>query len=122
MTDSTASSCSLRTISGGVPAGTNRPNQALPSKFATPSSCSVGMSGAIVERARLLMASARRRPALCSGSVVMMLSKVMPMVPASTSFIAGAAPLYGTACSFTPALEAKYSMNRCEPEPLPAVA
>src|SRR5512140_1706167 len=80
------------------------------------------MSGAAAERALVLTASGRRRPALDSGSVVMMLSNVSGTSPESTSFIAGAAPLYGTCVSVMPALEAKYSMKRCAPEPLPALA
>jgi hypothetical protein len=56
----------------------------------------VGISGAAVERAVVVTASARNFPLRASLSVVTMLSNLNIVSPLSRAVVMGAAPLYGT--------------------------
>ncbi len=67
---------SLAITSGGVPAGANRPVQALVAKSGKPLSIIVGTSGSSGLRCALVTASARSCPVLISGSSTEMPSKV----------------------------------------------
>jgi hypothetical protein len=82
----------------------------------------VTISGAATDRVAVVTASARSLPARASGNAVTMFSNMNIVSPLKVAVAEGAAPLYGTCCSFTRAIVANISTNRCAPEPLPADA
>ncbi len=70
-------------MSGGVPAGATRANQAVDSKSAKPLSIKVGTSGNDADRAVLPTASGRRLPARTNGSDDTRLSNIISTLPAT---------------------------------------
>ncbi|KAG0917341.1 hypothetical protein G6F32_016461 [Rhizopus arrhizus] len=80
------------TISGGVPAGAKRPNQAATSKPSTPDSAMVGISGAKGTRAAVVTARPVSLPARTCGSSGGRLSKMESTCPPSKSATAGPLP------------------------------
>ena len=91
------------TISGGVEAGASKPNQGATAKPARPDSAIVGTFGSAAERLLLVTASPRTRPDWMWLTSEGMLLKTESTLPPIRSVIAGAAPLYGTWISCTPA-------------------
>ena len=81
--------------SGGVPAGAISPNHVEMSKPGTPASAIVGRSGASFDRCDVVTASARSLPALTCTIAFARLSNMSWVSPASSAWVAGAAPLYG---------------------------
>ncbi|MNV13921.1 hypothetical protein D3C71_1045850 [compost metagenome] len=80
------------TISGGVPAGANTPNQAATSKPGTPDSAMVGISGANGTRLPVVTASPVSLPARTWGSSGGRLSKMESTCPPKRSATAGPLP------------------------------
>src|SRR5262245_39038339 len=78
-----------------------------------------GKSGLLL---RLVLASARRRPACTSGSTEGGVANASCVSPASTDCTDGAPPLYGTCTISTPARRMNSTAERCGAEPLPEVA
>src|ERR1019366_5784287 len=78
----------------------------------------VGTSGAIGERAVLVMASARNFPAFTCCIAFTRSFERRSTSPASSAFSAGAAPLYGTCVIAAPVFTLKTSTARCGKVPL----
>ncbi len=104
----------------GVFAGAIRPFHARVSKPGTPDSATVGTLGSNDERLAPVMAIARSLPPFTCGSAENIRSMTSWALPAITSAMAGALPLYGMWVIFTPAIELSSSVARCVDEPLPA--
>ena len=114
----TISALSLRTISGGVPAGTKIPYHVEMSNPGTPTSAIVGKSGASDERFAVVTANAFSLPAFICAIELARLSNMNCTCPPSRSCIAGAPPLYGTWTMSTFASDLKSSPARCPALPL----
>src|SRR5262245_44219661 len=81
----------------------------------------VGTSGKSGERLRLVTPSARNLPEVTYGSDVLTWSYINCTLPATTSTMAAALPLYGTCSIFTPACRLKSSPAICPVLPAPDV-
>src|SRR6478752_4976302 len=82
----------LATTSGGVLAGTKKPNQENTSKPGTPDSAMVGISGTAATRSLVVTASPRKLPPFTCDRIEGMLSKMTSTRPGIRSLIAGAPP------------------------------
>ena len=91
-----ASRLSQSIAARGVPAGAKNANHAPASISGNPASCMVGTSGNNGERCRAVRPRARNLPSLILFMALPIRSKVIGTWPASTSWLAGAAPRYCT--------------------------
>jgi hypothetical protein len=119
---SAISRCTLRTISGGVPARTTMPYHDVTSKPGKPLSATVGTSGNWGLRVEPAMASATSLPLFTCCRMVEMPANIICTLPPSKSFTAGAMPLYGTWTVLMPASKLRSSPAKCAPLPSPGEA
>jgi hypothetical protein len=106
----------------GVPDRRHQPTHTEVSKPFMPSSSSVGRSGAMAVRWRLVTASALSVPARTCGRTVDAGENISCTWPPSRSATAGVLPLYGTWTHLMPAISAYSSPDRCGAVPMPEEA
>ena len=104
-----------------MPFGAYRPYHVAASKPGSVFSASGGTLGNCAIGCVDVSASAVSRPPAICGSAVLVWSNIASTWPAIRSFIAGAAPLYGTDTTSMPALLSNSAAIRCEVEPAPAL-
>jgi hypothetical protein len=110
------------TISGGAPAGSQRPNQLTFSKPLRPCSSMVGTSGMPFQRFLPVSARARRRPLCTCCRAMLVPTKNMSIRPAIRSVIASGMALYGTERMSVPVMDFISSAGMWLAVPLPALA
>src|SRR5580693_8852017 len=92
----TIMSCSLATMSFGVPAGATTAVQVAPTTSGKPASAMVGTSGSVGARSLPVTASARKPPLLISGSAGANAPNEIGVWPPTVASTAGSPPPNGT--------------------------
>ena len=113
---------SLSTTALGVPFGAYMPCQTATSKPLRPCSSSVGMSLSEATRVLVVTPYAWILPLLICAVVLVVWSHMKSTWPPSRSFIAGPVPLYGTVVRSVSIALMNSMPQRCEAEPIPALA